>query len=140
MLPWIALFSRYMNRAHPNAGRWWTEICFNSTTLPLSTEEAERCMAVAVARAWAATSLMAQSCAAELFAGSSPRLAEQSILEAWHALQRIGSLRLVPRPTTNARELMRWAKRVLLKGSPRLLTILGEQFVRFGMEEPSFDR
>lgn len=135
VLPWIALFSRYMNQAHPNAARWWNETCFHSVEPPRSTEEAEHRLAVTVARAWAATLLMAKSCAVELVAGPSPssELAQLAIGEAMHAAERIESLRLVSPPVTTAHALMHWAKRVLRKGSPRLMKILAGQFTHFGV-------
>lgn len=49
-------------------------------------------------------------------------------------MQRIEHLRLVPPPVPvpASYELLRWAKRVLRKGSPRLMKILEGQFTLFG--------
>ncbi|MEX1364882.1 MAG: hypothetical protein AB1Z98_17270 [Nannocystaceae bacterium] len=132
--PWVALFSRYMAAAHPNAERWWRDACHRCSTPLRSTEQAEQRMATTVARAWAATLLMTQSSALELIAqSSSPELAEPTLLETSHAMQRIESLGLMSQPAATAKDVTRWAKRVLRKGSPRLMKILDGQFLRFGV-------
>lgn len=113
--------------------RWWSDTCNRSVALTRSVEEAERRMAVTVARAWAATLLMAQSSATELVAvSSSAELAKDTVFEITHALGKIESLGLMPRRATTGHDATHWAKRVLRKGSPRLMKILSEQFVLFG--------
>ena len=136
VLPWIALFSRYMNEVDPKAGRWWGDVSNRSAVPPKSPEKAERRLTAAVERAWAATLMMAQSCGVELFVEEegegSLELAQRAVLEVSHATERIDSLGLASRSTTSLYDAFRWAKRVLRKDSSRLMKILGGQFLKFG--------
>jgi hypothetical protein len=135
-LPWVALFSRYMNLVDLDAGRWWGETCSRGMDIAITIEEAERRMAVATGRASAAAFMMAMACAQELGVATDPEsqwLAQVALDEAVKAAERIDVLRLMPRPTAGSVPVMPWAKRVLRKGSPRLFKILKRQFERFGM-------
>jgi hypothetical protein len=131
VMPWLALFARYIALVDPHANRWWCDVSNKAMDVPRSPQEAEKRMVIARDRAWAATYLMSVACAAEMRGHVGPffnKGLNDTLGDCIVATNRLNSLRLLPREGMESDEIMLWARRVLKRQSPRLLAILDRQF------------